>query len=350
MNSLKKSIVIILAAGKATRLRPLSERIPKPLVKINGISLLKRIVKMFKETGFTDFLVLVGYKGALIVEELKSIENIDISFVYQTEQVGMADALLKCFDYLVSNNQQYLNYIVTASDVIFSRDAVNLLFSLHKNTNSDIALSLMESRDLDVAKAHGNIKPSIETRKESDTDPDQGIPIIDILEKPEETQIMSEYYSLPFYIFNEKIRRYLKNIGYSKRGEKELQEAIKYSIENKDIVRGIKIINEEITNVNLGAYHLTTMKDIISMNIRFLNEDSREKSVSLKNVITGNDCNLGNDLTLKNVVMFDDVKIGNNAKLEWCIIDDHCVIPNAFKVNNCFITRNNDGSLSTYPF
>ena len=44
--------VIILAAGLATRLKPLSEKIPKPLIAISGKTLIFRIISNFKEAGF----------------------------------------------------------------------------------------------------------------------------------------------------------------------------------------------------------------------------------------------------------------------------------------------------------
>ena len=95
--------VIILAGGMATRLRPLSERIAKPLIDINGEPLIIRIIKSFKKAGFLNFLVLVGYKKDEIKEIIQKEEIETIHFVDQPDQIGMADALQLCLNFLIKN-------------------------------------------------------------------------------------------------------------------------------------------------------------------------------------------------------------------------------------------------------
>ena len=52
---------MIFAAGLGTRLRPLTNETPKALVKINGITLLERVVVRLREAGFTDIVVNVHH-------------------------------------------------------------------------------------------------------------------------------------------------------------------------------------------------------------------------------------------------------------------------------------------------
>ncbi len=52
---------ILVAAGMGTRLRPLTNTIPKSLVEINGISLLERQIINLKEIGIDEIVVLTGY-------------------------------------------------------------------------------------------------------------------------------------------------------------------------------------------------------------------------------------------------------------------------------------------------
>ncbi|MBN1059794.1 sugar phosphate nucleotidyltransferase [Clostridium botulinum] len=52
---------IVVAAGMGTRLRPLTNTIPKSLVEINGISLLERQIINLKEIGIDEIVVLTGY-------------------------------------------------------------------------------------------------------------------------------------------------------------------------------------------------------------------------------------------------------------------------------------------------
>ena len=57
---------VILAAGTASRLRPLTEHTPKCLLKVNGKTLLERTLDNFVANGITDFLIVTGYLKEMI--------------------------------------------------------------------------------------------------------------------------------------------------------------------------------------------------------------------------------------------------------------------------------------------
>lgn len=61
---------VILAAGNGSRLRPLTYDIPKPLVTLGRVPLIERIVLSAREAGITEFLVVLGYLGDRLKEEL----------------------------------------------------------------------------------------------------------------------------------------------------------------------------------------------------------------------------------------------------------------------------------------
>ena len=267
--------VIILAAGKATRLRPLSNQIPKPLININGIPMITRIVSNFKQAGFSKFIVLVGYKQELIRAELLKVQDIELQFIEQVSQVGSADALLLSLDKFSNIKSSVLSFFVTAADIIFFKKEIDLMYSLYRNSNADIILSLMKSKDKDIARGHGNVKVLEDSDLTQDSNSKRGLDIVDIIEKPRIDQILSNYYSLPLYIFNQSIIKNLTDVDISTRGEKEIQEAIKKSILNGYRVKGIKIIDPDVTNENAGRYHITYLSDIEKMNERFREIENR---------------------------------------------------------------------------
>lgn len=59
---------IILAAGRGTRLHPMTKYRPKPLLKIHGKSLLEHQVSKLKKCGIDDITVIVGYKHRMITK------------------------------------------------------------------------------------------------------------------------------------------------------------------------------------------------------------------------------------------------------------------------------------------
>ena len=60
--------VVILAGGLATRLRPISEKIPKALVEINGEPFLAHQLRLLQKNGVRRVVMSVAYKGEMIQE------------------------------------------------------------------------------------------------------------------------------------------------------------------------------------------------------------------------------------------------------------------------------------------
>ena len=52
---------ILLAAGMGTRLRPLTLDTPKPLIKVNGESIIERQIKFLNEIGINEIIIVTGY-------------------------------------------------------------------------------------------------------------------------------------------------------------------------------------------------------------------------------------------------------------------------------------------------
>ena len=48
---------MILAAGRGLRMKPLTDKMPKPLLKVDGVSLLERHIFRLKEAGFKDLII-----------------------------------------------------------------------------------------------------------------------------------------------------------------------------------------------------------------------------------------------------------------------------------------------------
>lgn len=77
-------IAIILAAGTGTRLRPLTENIPKPLLELGGITLLERMLINCKSNGVNEFIVVVGHKKENVLKLLPKLEekyDVNINYV-----------------------------------------------------------------------------------------------------------------------------------------------------------------------------------------------------------------------------------------------------------------------------
>ena len=66
---------LILAGGRGKRLRPITDKIPKPLILINNTPLIERSIKYLKKFGINDIIICSGYKSKQIENFLKKKKN-----------------------------------------------------------------------------------------------------------------------------------------------------------------------------------------------------------------------------------------------------------------------------------
>ncbi len=91
---------VILAAGKGTRLRPLTDNTPKPLVKVAGKALLDHIVEALP-SAVDELIIVHGYLGEQIKQHCGTeYFGRKVTYVEQIEQKGTAPALYLCKDLL----------------------------------------------------------------------------------------------------------------------------------------------------------------------------------------------------------------------------------------------------------
>lgn len=91
---------VILAGGKGTRLLPLTENTPKPLVKVAGKALLDHIVEALPSS-VTELIIVTGHLGDKIKEYCgEEYFGRKVTYVHQTEQKGTAHALWLCKDHM----------------------------------------------------------------------------------------------------------------------------------------------------------------------------------------------------------------------------------------------------------
>jgi len=87
--------VVIMAGGLGTRLRPLTENLPKPLIPVGPRPVLETIIENFADQGFENILLCLNYKGEMIRAHFGDGERfgVHIRYIVEDRRLGTAGAL-----------------------------------------------------------------------------------------------------------------------------------------------------------------------------------------------------------------------------------------------------------------
>ena len=99
---MKKLQVAILAGGLGTRLRPITEKIPKPLVPVAGAPFLYWQLRDLASQGYEDVLLLVAYLGEQIEQHFGDGRDLGLrlKYAYEPEPLGTGGALKNALEFL----------------------------------------------------------------------------------------------------------------------------------------------------------------------------------------------------------------------------------------------------------
>lgn len=156
---------LIMAGGKGTRLAPITNSTPKPLIKIGGEPIIELLIRKLVEQGINKIYISTNYKSDKLISDLKyaHLLGAKIKFINEKKPLGTAAAIGK----VKLKKSQLL--LVLNSDILLDID-FNKLFNEHKRAKSDMTLVTILNQ---VNINFGVIKEKISSKK-----------IEDFIEKP----------------------------------------------------------------------------------------------------------------------------------------------------------------------
>ena len=126
---------VILAAGKGTRLQPLTSNVPKCLVKIGGVPLLERALQSLASQGVTEAIIVIGYRGDVIRDRIGSqFANVAIHYVDAPDfdTTNNIHSLWEARDYLDED------ILLLEADVAFDPPVITALLA-HPGSSAAVA-------------------------------------------------------------------------------------------------------------------------------------------------------------------------------------------------------------------
>jgi N-acetyl-alpha-D-muramate 1-phosphate uridylyltransferase len=125
---------MILAAGRGTRLQPLTNNIPKALIKIGEYTLLELIIMYLKKYGIEDIIINVSHFAGQIIEYLEMKKNFNVNIILSDESDGLLETGggLKKAGWFFNSEE---NMLLISGDVLTNLKLDEMIHYHHKNRN-----------------------------------------------------------------------------------------------------------------------------------------------------------------------------------------------------------------------
>ena len=202
---------VVLAAGKGTRLRPLTEDKPKALVEVDGTPLIEDVFDNLVALDVEEIVVVVGHMKEQIIERYDdTYRGVPITYTHQREQKGLAHALLTAEAHIDDD------FILMLGDNVFRANLGDVV-NRQQESRADAAF-LVEEVPYEDASRYGVC------------DTNEYGEIVEVVEKPADPP--SNLVMTGFYTFTPKIFHACHLVQPSNRGEYELSDAVDLLIQS----------------------------------------------------------------------------------------------------------------------
>jgi bifunctional UDP-N-acetylglucosamine pyrophosphorylase/glucosamine-1-phosphate N-acetyltransferase len=207
---------VILAAGKGTRLWPLTENTPKSLLPVAGCPLLEWMILRVREAGVTDIMLVTNY----LEEQIRaafgdgSSLGINIAYAHQAEMLGTADAFRAAEGWVGGDA-----FLGLYGDHYLSEGTLRRIRKAHRE--GEVTVGALEVADPSQYGAFAL----------------DGDRVTRVVEKPPRGEEPSGYANVGIYVFPPSVFRYIAETTRSVRGEYEITDTLQLMIDGGVTVR-----------------------------------------------------------------------------------------------------------------
>lgn len=278
---------VVMAGGFGSRLAPITNRMPKPLVPVFNRSAFERILDLLADNGFTNAAVTTMY----LSEQIEAVkhEKINLSFFKENEPRGSAGAIRALLERLDDT------VLILSGDAVCDFDLKKQI-DKHKNENREATLLLTRTR---IPQEFGTVLLEKSTNR-----------ITRFVEKPSWSDTLSNLINTGIYILNKKILRLIPEEVFFDFG----RDFFPLLLQKK-----VPLYGEEAEGFwcDIGSFG-----DFYDCNMRF----------SCGNTIFGTNCSIHENAKIQGSVLFHNVTVGeskidNSILCDGVIIGNHCVVP-----------------------
>jgi dTDP-glucose pyrophosphorylase len=198
---------VLLAAGRGTRMRELTNELPKPMIAVQGKPILQHIIEGLRGAGVREFLIVVGYRADVVRQAFAEGAPLGIAIEYAQQLIqdgtGRVVELAKEF---TGPDPFVLHY----GDILVDPSNYARLTNLLAATEAIVSVKKNE----DVTQGGAVF---VNARFE----------LTDLREKPKPNEPTSPWYNAGIYAFRPSIYAFTARLEPSPRGEYELTDAVR---------------------------------------------------------------------------------------------------------------------------
>ncbi len=302
----------ILAAGEGTRMRPLTENTPKPVLPVGGKPILQHLVDNIEEK-VDEIIILVGWKDEEIRDKISS-SKVDIRYARQDELLGTADAI-KHAEKFVDDR-----FICMNGDVIIPKDILHDFIEFFSGKDG----SVLGMASVENPESYGVIRT-------------EGEKVEEIIEKPEDPT--SDLVNAGLYGFDLDIFEAIEETKKSHRGEYEITDSLEILMDRSDLY-GFEISKGEWYELSRPWELLSVNKDLMKNNLERVSEGKVEENVHIEGEVhISEGAVIREGAYIKGPVFIgEDAAIGPNCYIRPAsYIGKDCKVGNAVEVKNSII-------------
>ena len=324
---------VVMAGGFGTRIQPLTNSVPKPMLKILNRPMMQHIIEKLRDAGIKDIVILLYFKPDVIRDYFKDGSNfgVNIEYVLPDDDYGTAGAV-KCV-------AKYLDeeFIVVSGDLVTDFD-FNEIIGYHKKKESKLTITLTPVADplqfgVVISSPEGKIQR--------------------FLEKPSWGEVFSDTINTGIYILEPEILSYIPE-GANFDFAKDLFPALMkdgvtlWACSMRGYWRDVgnpESYREVQKDLLSGKVALSFRGETIQTptGILYLEEGAKISDTAVVDgiVALGKNVSVKDDVKLKNVVVGDGSVIGKNSTIEDATVWDGVIIGEKCVINNAVICSKN---------
>ncbi|MGI5816720.1 MAG: sugar phosphate nucleotidyltransferase [Armatimonadota bacterium] len=213
---------VILAAGEGTRMRPLTNRRPKPLVPVAGRPILSHIVGGLASAGVDQVCLVIGWKGDQIQAAFGDGSGVgaELTYVWQHDPGGTGAAVLLAEEFIGDDR-----FVLGWGDIIIPPENYRRMLDVYRAESPEAMLAVNRVDDpwegAAVYVEDGHVDR--------------------IIEKPPKGTSATNFNNAGLFVFGPELLGVLKGTGVSERGELEVPSAIATLLDRGTAIRAYEI-------------------------------------------------------------------------------------------------------------